>query len=115
MEYQVQDVFETARIAGSTHAFTAPTFLDSRAGPHFFPAPRSLPYGRVMSLLPIANDDDLLAEMLHLRLTYRRDHIARLGIITRPPVPHDLKELRNHHLVALQLASDRYDFGEEIP
>lgn len=53
--------------------------------------------------------------MLHVRLTYSRDHIAGFGEVRRRPVPFDLKALRNHHLVALQLASDRYDFGEEIP
>ena len=57
---------------------------------------------------------DLLAEMLHLRLTYRLEHIARLGTISKPPAPHDLKDLRNNHLSALQIASNRDDFGEEI-
>jgi len=101
MEYRVQDVLDAARAAGVTHAFTAPTFLDTRPGPYFFPSPRSLPYGRVMSLARIASDDDLLAEMLHLRLTYRREHIARVGTISRPPVSHNLKDLRNHHLTGV--------------
>jgi hypothetical protein len=68
-----------------------------------------------MSLAPIGSEADLLAEMLHVRLTYRREHLIKVGAITRPPPPHDLKELRNHHLLALQVASDREDFGEEIP
>src|SRR5665213_115696 len=115
MQYQVREVIDAARTPGSSHAFTEPTFLDTRPGPYFFPSPRSLPYGRVMSLVQISSDDDLLAEMLHVRLTYQRDHIVRLGTIRRPPAPHDLKELRNHHLLALQIASGRDDFGEEIP
>lgn len=115
MEYRVLDVVQAATEVGSIGAFTAPTVLDSRPGPYFFPAPRECPYGRVMSLTPMVSDDDLLAEMLHVRITYRRDHIAPLGYITRPPAPHDLRELRNHHLLALQVASGREDFGEEIP
>lgn len=47
--------------------------------------------------------------------TGRRAHIVKLGLIRRPIGEPNLKELRNHHLVALQLASDRYDFGEEMP
>ncbi len=68
-----------------------------------------------MSLAAIDSEDDLLAEMLHVRLTYRREHLIQVGAIRRPPALHDLKELRNHHLLALQIASDRDDFGEEIP
>ena len=61
MEYRVQDVLDVARVAGVTHAFAAPTFLDTRPGPYFFPSPRSLPYGRVMSLAQIGSDGDLPA------------------------------------------------------
>lgn len=115
MEYKVQDVIRTGVTAGLTGVVTAPMVLDSRPGPYFFPAPRDLPYGRVMSLNRIDRDEDLLAEMLHVRITYRRDHIAQLGYIRRPPATHDLKELRSHHLLALQIASGREDFGEDIP
>ncbi len=110
MMYQVKDVVAPA---GAGTAFTAPTVLDSQPGPYFFPAPRNVPYGRVMSL--IADDDDLLAEMLHVRIPYRPEHIAKLGYIARPSAGHDLKELRNHHLLALQVATSREDFGEDIP
>ena len=114
MEYKVRDVMLAARAASSA-AIVAPTALDTRPGPYFFPSPRELPYGRVMSLAPIFSDDNLLAEMLHVRLPYRPNHIARLGTIVRQPAPHDLKELRNRHLAAIRVASLREDFGEEIP
>ena len=68
-----------------------------------------------MALYPVASDNDLLAEILHFRMTYNRDHIARLDEIRTPPTPFDLRELRNHHLLALQIAVGRDDFGEEIP
>ena len=57
MEYSVREVMETARNMGITHGVTAPTCLDTQPGPYFFPAPRSIPYGRVMSLMPVASDD----------------------------------------------------------
>ncbi len=110
MMYQVKDV---AAPVGASTAFTAPTVFDFRPSPYFFPAPRNCPYGRVMSL--ISDDDDLLAEMLHVRIAYRPEHIAKLGYIARPSAGHDLKELRNHHRLALQVATSREDFGEDIP
>jgi hypothetical protein len=115
MQYTVRDVTIEAGRLGLPHAFTAPTVLDTGPWPWFFPAPRELDYGRAMPLVPYGDDNALLAEMLHIRLTYRRDHIVKLGEIRRRTGAPDLKELRNHHLVALQLAADRYDFGEEIP
>jgi hypothetical protein len=115
MEYRVFDVMQEAGTVGVTGPVVVPTALDTRPGPYFFPSPREMPYGRVMSLAPILSDDDLLAEMLHVRMPYRRNHIARLGTIDRQPSPHDLKGLRNNHLHALRIASLRDDFGEEIP
>ena len=100
---------------GLSNVFTVPTVLDSLPWPHFFPAPRNTPYGSAMSLDPIDDENRLLAEMLHVRLTYRPEHVARLDHIKRPPAAHELKELRNHHLLAVQVASGRDDFGEEIP
>ena len=115
MEYTVQDVLNEANALGLTQAFTAPTVLDTGPWPYFFPAPKELPYGRAMPLSPLWDDNQLLAEMLHVRLTYSRNHIATFGEVRRRPAAFDLKELRNHHLLSLWLASDRYDFGEEIP
>jgi hypothetical protein len=68
-----------------------------------------------MPLNPVDDDSQLLAEMLYVRLTYRREHIVRLGEIRRPSGSPDIKELRNRHLFALQVAAGRDDFGEDIP
>lgn len=115
MEYSVGEIMEAANAAGVSCAFTVPTVLDSGPWPYFFPAPPELSCGRAMSLFEVADDEALLAEMLHFRLTYRRDHIARLGEIRTPPPGIGLAALRNHHLTALQMASGRYDYGEEMP
>lgn len=115
MEYRVMDVATAATDARIADPITAPIVLDIRPGPYFFPSPGELAYGRAMSLVPIMNDDDLLAEMLHVRLPYRREHVMRLGVINRAPVVHDLRMLRNNHLHAVRVAAVREDFGEEIP
>jgi hypothetical protein len=115
MEYTVAEVRATVASVAGIASFTAPTVLDTDPWPFFFPAPADLACGRTMALYQVASDNDLLAEILHFRITYRREHLARLDEIRTPPNPFDLKVLRNHHLLALQIASGRDDFGEEIP
>jgi hypothetical protein len=115
MEYSVGEVIAAATGFGSSCALTAPTVLDTKPWPHFFPAPTKLCCGRAMPLFEVRDDSEMLAELLHFRLSYRWHHIAHLGEITTSPAGYDLKSLRNHHLAALQMASDCYDFGEEIP
>lgn len=114
IEYTARDVMAEAAAHGLSHSFTAPTVLDSGPWPYFFPAPRELPYGRAMPLHPVDDESQLLAEMLHVRLTYRREHIVKLGEVRRPVGDPDIRELRNRHLLALQAAAGR-DFGEDMP
>jgi hypothetical protein len=114
MEYRVEEVVDAARRAGGACALTAPTVLDSGPWPHFFPAPTELDCGRCMALFEIDSDENLVIELLHMRLTYRREHIMKLGEIRSPAHPIALARLRNHHLIALRLASGRYEFGEEM-
>jgi hypothetical protein len=115
MEYSVAEVRTTATALAVSSAFTAPTVLDSGPWPFFFPAPTELCCGRTMALYEVADDKDLLAEILHFRIAYTREHLVRLDEIRAPPNAFDLRSLRNHHLLALQLASGREDYGEEIP
>jgi hypothetical protein len=114
MEYRVEEIVGAAKLAGGACALTAPTVLDSRPWPHFFPAPTELDCGRAMALLEIDSDENLVIELLHMRLTYRREHIMKLGEIRHPARSIALARLRNHHLMALRLASERYEFGEEM-
>lgn len=115
MEYTVAEVRSVATTFAGASAFTAPTVLDTNPWPYFFPAPPELPCGRTMALYEVQDDNELLAEILHFRIAYRREHLVRLDEIRTPPNPFDLRGLRNHHLLALQIASGRDDFGEEIP
>ncbi len=115
MEYTVDDVTKEAARRGLTRAFTAPTVLDCEPWPYFFPAPKELAYGRAMPLYQLDDERQLLAEMLHTRLTYQRHHLIRVGEIKRRPGASDLKDLRNHHLLLLRFAAERLEFGEEMP
>jgi hypothetical protein len=115
MEYSVAEVKVAAASVAPKTIFTAPTVLDSGPWPYFFPAPPELSCGRTMALYEVDDDNDLLAEILHFRMTYRQEHIARVDQIRTPPAAFDLRTLRNHHLLALHIAVGREDFGEDIP
>lgn len=112
MEYDVASVLRAAANHGVRNAFVSPTVIDSLPSPWFFPSPTGLAYGRTMNLgsgTPL-----LLAELLHVRMTYTRNHIGRLGEIERKVGPVDMRGLRNHHLAALRHAAHRPDFGEDM-
>ncbi|MEQ8480361.1 MAG: hypothetical protein RIC18_06870 [Hoeflea sp.] len=108
MCYSVADVLKEAE---TSFAVTMPTVLDSDPWEHFFPAPKDLCYGRAMALTPCDGDETLVAEFLHSRVTYKHDHIRRIGQIDMPAPVHDIAQLREMHLLALQIASGREDFG----
>lgn len=114
MEYRVRDVVRGPRAAGE-RSFVAPTAVDSDPWPWFFPAPRELTRGRCMPLRKVDSDDELVDEMLHIGFPYQRAHILKLGEIRDPLPVHDLADLRNHHLLAIRIASGRDDFGEDMP
>ncbi len=90
-----------------------PTVLDARPNPQFFPSPAGLPFGRAMPLRDDYDETDLVAEVLHARIAYRRSHLVKVARMGAPPVRGDLKALLNHHLLVLRIASGRDDYGEE--
>ena len=115
MEYTVDEVLgEAADSPDIAHPFCVPTFLDARPNSRFFPTPKDLPAGAPMALFEIWSDEDLIAEVLHSRLSYRRHHIKMFGEITVDGPEVDFRTLRNNHLAALQVAAVRDDFGEEL-
>ena len=115
VEYTVEEVMaEAERSPDIAFPFCVPTFLDSKPSSQFFPTPKELPAGCPMALFEIWSDDELIAEVLHSRLTYRPHHIVKLGHITVDVPSVDFRELRNNHLASLQVAAVREDFGEEL-
>ncbi len=115
MEYTVEEVLgEAAGSPDIAYPFCIPTFLDAKPSSQFFPTPKDLPAGAPMALFVIWSDDDLIAEVLHFRLNYRRHHIKMFGEITLDGPEVDFRTLRNNHLAALQVAAVRDDFGEEL-
>lgn len=115
MEYTVGEIMDEAeRSPDTAFPFCVPTFLDSEPSAQFFPTPKQLPTGAPMALFEIWSDEELIAEVLHSRLTYRPHHIVKLGEITEDVPAIDFRTLRNGHLAALQVAAVRGDFGEDL-
>jgi hypothetical protein len=67
-----------------------------------------------MALYVILSSDDLVAELLHPRLIYKREHLAKVGIISSGLPGADFRELRNAHLWALRIEADRDTYGVEL-
>ncbi|MBF0371416.1 MAG: hypothetical protein HQL52_18405 [Magnetococcales bacterium] len=119
MKYPVSDVQQSfQRMATEGRAFAVPTVLDSNIWPYFFPAPAdpnrhpSESYGRAM---PLEESGRLNAELLHVKVNYKPEHLVQIAKVETMPPNHPVWKLRNFHLDALRLASEVYDFGEEIP
>ncbi len=112
MSYPTSYVLSRRVAAGST-ACALPTVLDNGMHEFFFPAPRQHPYGATLHLVPDLADS-LTAEVLHHRIDYRAEHILRLGRIdcSHRLAGQSLVDARDLHLVSLQEACDREDFGE---
>jgi hypothetical protein len=67
-----------------------------------------------MALSVILSPDDLIAEILHPRLIYKRENIAKVGVISAGLPVADFKEMRDAHLWALRIEADRADYGVEL-
>ena len=114
MRYPLADVYSAQAQQQPSSACALPTVLDGGMHQFFFPVPREHPYGATVHLLP-DRADTLTAEIVHCRIDYRREHLSRLGTITRPHRLDDsrqLREARDLHLLALQVECGREDFGE---
>ena len=115
MRYPLADVYSAQARGRLSSACALPTVLDGGMHEFFFPVPREHPYGATVHLQP-DRADTLTAEIVHCRIDYRREHLYRLGTITRPHRLDDgqLREARDLHLLALQEVCGRGDFGEAL-
>ena len=113
MRYSLADVLSVQNSRGLPVACALPTVLDGGMHEFFFPVPREHPYGATVHLQP-DRADTLTTEIVHCRIDYRREHLLRLGEITRPCRVHGqvLRDARDLHLRALREECDRADFGE---
>jgi hypothetical protein len=115
MEYDTLDIIAQSKgMPGVAYRFCAPSAFDQKPASQFFPTPKECGFGCPMSYGIIQDEKTLLAEIVHLRLTYSPRHLVKLGQITAPLPGTDYRTMRNNHHIALQLESGRYDFGAEL-
>ncbi len=115
MEYDTLDVIAQSKgMPGAAYRFCIPSTFDHKPSAQFFPTPRECGFGSPMSHGIIQDEKALLAEIVHLRLTYSPRHLVKLGQITAPLPGTDFKTMRNNHLMALQLESGRDGFGVDL-
>lgn len=113
MRYKVKEVTQRAKTLSADFPLAVPTVLDAEPYEIFHPSPKELSYGRTLNLAGAGDCDQLVSEVLHLRIDYSPGHIWKVGAITgRADVsPPRLTVLRSDHLVCVQLQSNRDDFG----
>jgi hypothetical protein len=112
MEYFVKDViteWQPLLARGAMRPFAFPTVLESRASPYFLPSPDKLPSSFAVDLDGPAKNP--IREMLHVRITYRPDHLVRVGELVGPLAPVKLSVVRDGHLGRLRRDAGRGDFG----
>jgi hypothetical protein len=115
MEYLVKDVIAEWRpleARGAQHPFAFPTVLESQGSPHFFPSPRELASSFAVDLGCPGNAP--IREMLHIRITYRPDHLVKVGQLMGPLPPVQLGAVRDGHLGRLRTDAKRPDFGSAM-
>ena len=112
MEYRAEDVlaeFARLRARGAERAFAMPTVLDSRPSAFFFPSPSELSSGFAADLGETPGP--MIRELLHVRLTYRPQHLVRVGQLVGPLPPVPLAKVRDRHLDTVRNDAGRPGFG----
>lgn len=111
MRYTVKEVLAGPPKSPADAAFAIPTVLDGPVNPCFFAAPPNVPYGRALCLEPDGECRRLTAEVLHRRLDYTVEHIAKFELVESPPPDVHLISRRNEHLNCLRRESGQPDYG----
>ena len=112
MEYLVKDVvaeWKRLEARGAERPFAFPTVLESQGSSHFFPSPRELSSSFAVDLGGPGNPP--IREMLHIRITYRADHLVKVGQLLGPLPRISLGAARDGHLERLRNDAHRLDFG----
>ena len=113
MEYLAKDAIEEwdrGRARGAARPFAFPTVLEAPGSVCFFPAPRDAPSSFALDLTD-GPARPPIRELLHLRITYRLQHLARVGELVGPLPEMKLAARRDAHLGELRRLSGRGDFG----
>jgi len=112
MEYLVKDVLTVWRpqeARGAVRPFAFPTVLESQGSPYFFPGPRDLASSFAVDLAGTGSAP--IRELLHVRISYRPDHMVKVGELVGPLPIVRLGTARDAHLGRLRAAGAPAGFG----
>ena len=110
MEYTAAEVLKQSTVP---LPFAIPTVLEAPNSAFFFPAPAGSGYGYTVDLVPPAASR-ATREILHIRLAYRIEHIAKAGTTTAPLTVAPLAAARDGHLHTLRARTGRSSYGEPM-
>jgi hypothetical protein len=107
MRYTVADVLNGA---GPEQRFAVPTVFEAPGSEYFFPAPFGQGIGFAIDLDPAAGRA-WVREFLHVRVSYRLEHMVTAVSLAGPTPAVDLARARDAHLLRARSASGRPDYG----
>lgn len=110
MKYLAKEVVDSTHVK---QPFAIPTVLESRCNEFFCPAPPGPGVGYAVDL-DAATGRGWVREFLHMRVTWKAEHLDRLGAITGPTPPLALAAARDAHIGRLRTAADRPNYGEDM-
>lgn len=114
MEYLVKDVpaeWAFVQPRGAARPFAFPTVLEAPGSPHFFPAPGNANSSFTVDLTEGGPTQPPIRELLHIRITYRAEHLMRCAELVGALPQVKLAAARDAHLDELRRVSGRADFG----
>jgi hypothetical protein len=117
MEYLVKDVsaeWALVQASGAARPFAVPTVLEAPGSVHFFPAPREAQSSFTLDLSDGGAARPPIRELLHVRITYKSQHLMRVGELVGPLPEIKLAAKRDAHLDELRRISGRGDFGAHM-
>ncbi len=117
MEYLVKDViaeWSLVQKRGAVRPFAFPTVLEAPGSIHFFPSPREAESSFSIDLTNGTAARPPIRELLHVRITYKSQHLVRVGELVGPLPKVKLAAKRDAHLDELRRISTRGDFGAHM-
>lgn len=105
LKYKVSDLPSAGSVL--TRPLTVPTELDCGFFPPFCPSPAGVGVGRIVDLGRTLKTP--WPEVLHPSFGWRGEHVAQIGVITRPV--GSVAAARGRHLKLIQALCGRPDYG----
>lgn len=114
-EYTTNDVLAEPGAVRAEHRFAAPTVIDHKLNPYFFPSPSPRPgaaisYGRAVNL---AAEGTLVCEIIHRHFRYQLKHLKAVAVLSAPAAEPDVAAVRTAHLGSIRTRPEFQGFPRD--